>query len=174
MTSASFDKAAQHLEWERLAAAVRARCRGETARRNGLTYARDREHAALLLRETGEVLALLERGERVPLDDLRDIDPHLARLEREGALHASALNDVLVTLQNARVLRTLPGRPARPAAGAVRRLRDRPGARRARNAAARRARAGRHALRPREPGAARAAAPRSRTCASASSAACAR
>ena len=96
MSEAWLDKACEHLEWPRLEAAVLARCRGESARRRGLEFARDREHAALLLRETREALALLERGERLPLSDLRDVEAHLGRLERQGALKASALADILV------------------------------------------------------------------------------
>jgi DNA mismatch repair protein MutS2 len=107
MTDAWLEKAAQHLEWPRLATAVLARCRGPSAQRRGLLLAADRAQAALMLRETSEALALLERGERVPLQDLRDIEPHLALLEREGSLQASALSDVLITLRNARMLRGL-------------------------------------------------------------------
>jgi DNA mismatch repair protein MutS2 len=58
-----------------------------------------------LLREASEAMALLERGERVPLDGLREIGPHLARIERQGALKASGLGDILSTLQAARLLR---------------------------------------------------------------------
>jgi DNA mismatch repair protein MutS2 len=62
-----------------------------------------------MLCEARETLALLERGHRLPIEDLRDVEPHLARVEREGVLSASALADVLRTLENARLLRTLLG-----------------------------------------------------------------
>lgn len=99
------DKAFEHLEWPRLQQAVLARCRGASARSRGLTHARDRAHAAVLLREAAEVMALLERGERVPIDELPEIEPHLARLERQGALKASALAELRTALQTARALR---------------------------------------------------------------------
>jgi DNA mismatch repair protein MutS2 len=105
MHEAWLDKAFAHLEWPRLAQAALSRCRGESARRRGLELAADRERAALLLRETGEMLALLERGEQLPIGDLRDVDEHLGRVERQGTLKPAALADVLYTLQNARVLR---------------------------------------------------------------------
>ncbi len=105
MTASWQDKAFEHLEWPRLAAAVQARCRGQSAARKGLELAATRERATLLLRETGEALAWLERGERVPLQDLRDIGMHLSLLERQGSLPASALSDILCTLRNARQLR---------------------------------------------------------------------
>jgi DNA mismatch repair protein MutS2 len=105
MNPSWFDKASQHLEWQRLVDAVLARCRGASARGRGLTHAHERDHAAVLLREASEAMALLERGERVPLDGLREIEPHLARVERQGALKASGLADVLSSLQAARVLR---------------------------------------------------------------------
>jgi DNA mismatch repair protein MutS2 len=117
MNASWFDKASEHLEWPRLVAAVLARCRGTSARARGLTHARDRDEAALLLREAGEAMALLERGERVPLDGLRELGPHLARIERQGALKASGLADILSSLQAARVLRGfLSGQRAHAAA----------------------------------------------------------
>jgi dsDNA-specific endonuclease/ATPase MutS2 len=105
MNASWFDKASEHLEWRRLVQAVLARCRGASARERGLTHARNRDEAALLLREASEAMAMLERGERVPLDGLREIGPHLARIERQGALKASGLGDILSTLQAARLLR---------------------------------------------------------------------
>jgi DNA mismatch repair protein MutS2 len=105
MSEAWLEKVREHLEWARLEAAVLGRCRGESARRQGLEFAHTREHAAQLLRETREALGLLERGERIPLSDLRDVEAHLGRLERQGALKAAALADISMTLENARVLR---------------------------------------------------------------------
>jgi DNA mismatch repair protein MutS2 len=105
MISAWLDKAFEHLEWPRLSRAALARCRGPSARSRGLSLAETRAQAELLLRETDEAMALLERGDRVPIDDLRDVGPHLARLERQGALKAAALADLAVTLKTARALR---------------------------------------------------------------------
>jgi DNA mismatch repair protein MutS2 len=100
-----FQKASEHLEWPRLQSAVLARCLGASARRRGLSVAQSREQALVLLRESDEAMALLERGESLPFSELRDIGPHLSRLARQGALSSAALADVLITLQNARALR---------------------------------------------------------------------
>jgi DNA mismatch repair protein MutS2 len=104
-----FNRAAEHLEWPRLQASVLARCAGESARRRGLWLCESRADTALSLRETDEMMALLARGERLPWTELCDIEGHLLRLERQGALKAKALAEVLVTLQNARALRVLLG-----------------------------------------------------------------
>lgn len=109
MTPAWLQKASDHLEWPRLVAAVLARCHGDATRRLGLSFASDRADAERLLAETRETCALLARGERFPLQDLRDIEPHLARLERQGALKAAGLHDVLCTLETARRLRAFLG-----------------------------------------------------------------
>lgn len=109
MTDAWLDKAKEHLEWPRLEAAVLARCKSEPARSRGLSLAPDRASAQLALRETDELLALIERGERLPLEALQDIEPHLQRLERKGALHLGALVDVLRTLRCARQVRVFLG-----------------------------------------------------------------
>lgn len=106
MSESWFYKASEHLEWPRLLAAVMTRCSGASARRRGLPLAETREQALTWLRETDEASALLERGEALPFQELRDLGPHLARLERQGALSAPALADVLATLQHARLLRS--------------------------------------------------------------------
>ena len=103
------DKAKEHLEWARLEAAVLARCKGEPARNHGLTMAPDRAQAQLALRECDEMMALLERGEQLPLGALREIEPHLQRIERKGALSLSALVEVLQTLRSARLVRSFLG-----------------------------------------------------------------
>src|SRR5690349_18512688 len=99
------DRAKEHLEWSRLEAAVLARCKGEPARARGLTLAADRSEAQLALRECDEMMALLERGEQLPLAALQEIEPHLQRIERQGALSLPALVDVLQTLRCARLVR---------------------------------------------------------------------
>ena len=105
MTESWFERAAGHLEWERFLPALLGRCRGISARRRGLCIAATRAEAAGLLRETDELMALLERGEHLPLGDLRDVEAHLARLQRQGALKVDALFDLLVMLRGARALR---------------------------------------------------------------------
>lgn len=105
MTEAWFERAAGHLEWGRFLPALLGRCRGASARRRGLAFAATRDEATGLLRETDEVMALLERGEHLPLGDLRDVQAHLARLERQGSLKVDALFDVLIMLRGARALR---------------------------------------------------------------------
>ncbi|MGD8861889.1 MAG: Smr/MutS family protein [Myxococcales bacterium] len=105
MTPPWLEKAQEHLEWHRLESALLSRCRGEGARRAGLPLADTRQESATALAETRETLALLRAGERLPLDDLRDVAPHFPRLQRSGVLEASALSDVRQTLRNARAMR---------------------------------------------------------------------
>jgi len=95
-----------HLEWERIEAAVTSRCRSEGAKRRGLELAETREATAALLTQTREVMGLLASGEAMPIDDLRDVDSHLMRIEREGVVEAAALRDVRVTLSSAQQLRS--------------------------------------------------------------------
>lgn len=103
-----------HLEWDRIEAAVMSRCRSEGAKRRGLLLAQTREEAAALLTQTREVMGLLASGESLPVDDLRDVESHLARIEREGVVEAAGLRDIRVTLQSARELRQfLSGRRER-------------------------------------------------------------
>ena len=103
------DKAKEHLEWARLEAAVLARCKGEPARSQGLTLAPDRAQTQLALRECDEMMSLLESGEQLAHDALHEIEPHLQRLERQGALSLPALLDVLQTLRCARLVRSFLG-----------------------------------------------------------------
>jgi DNA mismatch repair protein MutS2 len=105
-SSAWLGAARTHLEWERIEAAVISRCRSDGAKRRGLAFAASREETAALLTQTREVMGLLAAGEGLPIDDLRDVDAHLARIEREGVVEASALRDVRVTLTSAQQLRS--------------------------------------------------------------------
>jgi DNA mismatch repair protein MutS2 len=98
-----------HLEWERIAAAVTSRCRSDGGKRRGLTFAQSREQAFALLTQTREVMGLLAGGEAMPIDDLRDVESHLMRIEREGVVEAAALRDVRVTLSSAQQLRSFLG-----------------------------------------------------------------
>jgi DNA mismatch repair protein MutS2 len=86
---------------------VLASCRGESTRRHGLRAAATHEAARAQLRELDEATALLERGTPPLASDLRDVEEHLARLERQGALAAAALADLRSVLQAARELRLL-------------------------------------------------------------------
>lgn len=99
------EKSFEHLEWHRLSKAVLARCRSESARRRGLPFAADAEHARSGLEETREATNLHANGTPLPLDGLRDLQVHLERLERDGVLDAPALADVLSALGAARMLR---------------------------------------------------------------------
>jgi len=95
-----------HLEWQRIEGAVIGRCRSDGAKRRGLAFAASREETAALLTQTREVMGLLASGEGLPIDDLRDVETHLARIEREGVVEASALRDIRVTLTSAQQLRS--------------------------------------------------------------------
>lgn len=103
---AALEKALADLEWDRVVAAVRARCRGplreslETLRPHD-TY----EEARVALAETAEALALDALAEPLPLDGFRDVRTSLDRLERHGALEGPALRAIASTLGAARVLR---------------------------------------------------------------------
>jgi DNA mismatch repair protein MutS2 len=103
------ERTLRHLEWSRLEQAWLARCRGQGARRLGLVFANDLESARVALLETGEALQLLAAGEALPLDQLRDIAGHIERLERGGALDASGLAEIRVSLQQASQLRRFLG-----------------------------------------------------------------
>lgn len=98
-------RAVGHLEWKRLEQAVLDRCRGRGTQRAGLPIETDLSAVRMAQTETGEALQLLQDGEPLPLDDVRDVREHLARVEREGALDAPALADLRVALQGARSLR---------------------------------------------------------------------
>jgi len=98
-----------HLEWERIASAVTSRCRSDGGKRRGLSFAQTREQTAALLTQTREVMGLLASGEAMPIDDLRDVESHLMRIEREGVVEAAALRDVRVTLSSAQQLRSFLG-----------------------------------------------------------------
>jgi DNA mismatch repair protein MutS2 len=99
----------RHLEWARLEQAWLARCRGDGARRGGITFALDQATAERALRQTGEAMQLMAAGVALPLDELRDSAGHLERLMRGGALDAAALADVRGTLRAAGTLRRFLG-----------------------------------------------------------------
>ncbi len=121
LESARFERTLRHLEWSRLAEAWLARCSGQGARRTGIQFATTRSEARDLLAQTAEAAACLADGEPLPLEDLRDVGPHLERLARAGTLDAPALADIRVTLQHAlRLRRFLGGRRTKtPALSAI-------------------------------------------------------
>lgn len=92
------------LEWERIESEVAGHLRARP-QRFSLPLAKSYEATERALAETTEALALLEAGEPLPLDGIRDVDAHLLRLERHGDLDAVATNEVRTTLSAARVLR---------------------------------------------------------------------
>ncbi len=93
------------LEWRRLEAEVASLLRAPQPARFRLPLAHSYEDAERALAETGEALALLSAGEPLPLDGIRNIEPHLLRVERHGDLDAVSTNEVRATLGAARVLR---------------------------------------------------------------------
>ncbi|HEY6880656.1 MAG TPA: endonuclease MutS2, partial [Polyangiales bacterium] len=93
------------LEWRRLEAEVAGLLRAPTPVRFQLPLAASFEEAERALAETGEALSLLNAGEPLPLDGIRNIAQHLLRVERHGDLDAVAMNEVRATLGAARVLR---------------------------------------------------------------------
>ncbi len=103
------EKTLHDLEWQRIAAAVAARCVGPRARRAELPLATTFEGVRVGLGETSEATALLAADEPLPLDGVREVRTHLLRLERHGALDGPALNDIRSTLGAARVLRRFLG-----------------------------------------------------------------
>jgi len=98
-------RAERDLEWERLSAALLSRCHGESAKRRGTPLASSRAAAAAALNETREALALLHNGVPLPLSGLRDVEPHIGRLERHGSLDGAALGDLLCMLRTGTTLR---------------------------------------------------------------------
>jgi DNA mismatch repair protein MutS2 len=93
------------LEWARIEQAVAQRCRSDGARRRGLSLASTHEETLALLDQTRELMGLLSSGEPAPLEGLRDVQAHLARIERQGVVEASALHEVRLMLERARSLR---------------------------------------------------------------------
>lgn len=99
----------EDLEWGRLAAAVVGRCRGPRAKNPEIPIASTEEGTRQALAETEEAMRLLREGEPLPLDGLRDVREHLARLDRMGSLDAIGLRDLITVLGAARSLRRFLG-----------------------------------------------------------------
>ncbi len=99
-------KTLSDLEWERVIAAVSARCRGPLRERlDELWPAETYEEARTALAEAAEALSLDAADDPLPLDGIRDVRLSLDRLERQGALEGPALRAIASTLGAARVLR---------------------------------------------------------------------
>ena len=103
------DKTLHDLEWPRLVQAVVSRCRGPRASDPTLPLADTEEGARTALRETAEAMALLVSGDPIPLDGLRDVREHVARVSRMGVLEGGALRDICASLAAARALRRFLG-----------------------------------------------------------------
>jgi DNA mismatch repair protein MutS2 len=101
----ALEKTLGDLEWHRVVRAVAERCAGPRRARLELPLAADEAGARRALAETREAAGLLEAGEPLPLEGLRDVREHLARAERMGVLEAHALLDVAFTVAAARTLR---------------------------------------------------------------------
>lgn len=95
------------LDWAALLAAVAARCVSDEgrARASTLAFATTRDEARRASARTGETLALLQRGEPLPLASLASVTVALARAAASGVLAASELVLVARTLDAARTLR---------------------------------------------------------------------
>lgn len=93
------------LEWDQVERAVADRCRGPLRERLTLPIAGSFEEAERALAESKEAWTLIERGEPLPLEGLRDIAASLQHLEREGVLEGSALKDIRMTLRAASSVR---------------------------------------------------------------------
>jgi len=93
------------LEWRRLESEVASQLRAALPGRFQLPLASTFAGTEQALAETGEALGLLQAGEPLPLDGIRNVEPHLLRVERHGDLDVVAMNEVRVTLAAARVLR---------------------------------------------------------------------
>lgn len=99
----------EDLEWGRICASVVGLCRGPRAQLVDLPLASTRDGARRALAETAEALFLLEAGEPIPVESYRDVREHLARLDRQGALDAPSLRDVISMLAAGRTLRRYLG-----------------------------------------------------------------
>ncbi|MEM7136903.1 MAG: Smr/MutS family protein [Myxococcota bacterium] len=93
------------LEWDQLAQAVADRCQGPLRDRLELPLAESFEDTARALSESTEAWQLLRRGEPIPLDGLKAVEPSLQHLERDGVLDAEALRDIKLSLRAAATLR---------------------------------------------------------------------
>jgi len=109
MQHAAPPKTLADLEWPRIVAAVVARCVGPLRDADELPLASSAAAMERALGETAEAADVLGAGEPVPLEGLRSLREHLARVERMGALDAPALNDVVSVVAAARVLRRFLG-----------------------------------------------------------------
>ncbi|MBX3268842.1 MAG: Smr/MutS family protein [Sandaracinaceae bacterium] len=100
------EKALSDLSWDRVVAAVAARCTGPLRERlDGLPLAATPAEAALALRETAEARRLIALADPLPLDGIREVGRSLDRLERQGVLEGPELRAIASTLGAARVLR---------------------------------------------------------------------
>lgn len=103
------NKTLADLEWEQVERAVAERCRGPLRDRLVLPLAESFEETERALAESKEAWGLLERGEPIPLDGIRDVRASLQHVQREGVLDGSALKDIRMTLRAASALRRFLG-----------------------------------------------------------------
>lgn len=109
MNEAALAKTLADLEWTRVVGAVVARCVGPLRGAVELPLASTMEGTERALGEAAEAADVLGTGEPPPLEGLRDLREHLARVDRMGALDAPALNDVVSVVAAARALRRFLG-----------------------------------------------------------------
>lgn len=112
------DKTLHDLEWSRIVASIGARCAGPLGSRIVVPIAADDAATRLGLKETAEALAILDRGEVIPIAGSVEIGESLTRLERSGDLDAPSLRDVALVLEAARRCRRFLS-ASRASAGAL-------------------------------------------------------
>lgn len=98
-------KTQQDLEWSRIVAAVAVRCVGSSRGMDDLDLAESDAAMRVALSESREAFGLLEAGDPLPLDGLRDIRESVIRVERGGALEAHELLHIADVVRVARNLR---------------------------------------------------------------------
>jgi len=99
------EKTAHDLEWHRLVRHVVSRCVGPGSALEHLPLAESPAEARAGLARTAEALHQLRLGDPLPLDGLVELNLHLARVSRLGALEGGALRDIAAVLAAARKLR---------------------------------------------------------------------
>ena len=101
------DKTRSDLEWNRLLAALGARCVSHMGKALALElpFARTRSETRRVLEEAREAKDLLDTGEPLPVSELGDVAPSMGRVGAAGVLAAVEIREIGKALGVARVLR---------------------------------------------------------------------
>ncbi len=104
-------KTRSDLEWDRLLAALGARCVSEMGRRlaHELPFAVTRGEAKRLLEEAREAFDLLAAGEPLPVVELGEVASAIGRVGAAGVLSPVEIREISKALEAARVLRRFLG-----------------------------------------------------------------